>query len=162
MALEITIASILSFIAMTLLLLIYAVLDVHTHHVPNRIMIIGGMVSLVIVIITGHLFEHALLHLSAGAFMIVVAYTLFKTGAFGGADVKATITVTILSPGFEFGHWSDPILEGIVSSGLLLVIVLFVAYIVSQYRQKSERTTFTPLIPLMLVSYLALQLLALV
>jgi Flp pilus assembly protein protease CpaA len=53
MALEITIASILSFIAMTLLLLIYAVLDVHTHHVPNRIMIIGGMVSLVIVIITG-------------------------------------------------------------------------------------------------------------
>ncbi|MDH4215076.1 MAG: prepilin peptidase [Candidatus Thorarchaeota archaeon] len=162
MALEITISSILSFIAITLLLLIYTGFDLRTRHVPNRIMIIGGSVGMAIVILTGHLFEHVLLHVSSGIFMIIVAYMLFRVGAFGGADVKAVTTIAILSPGIEFGGWSDPILEGIVASGLLLAIVLVCAYIYSKYKRKRLGVDVIPLLPIMLVAYLVLQLLALV
>jgi Flp pilus assembly protein protease CpaA len=158
MALEITTASILSFVAITVLLLVYSLFDIRTRQVPNRIMIIGGIVGFIIVIFTGHLFEHALLHLSAIVFMIFVAFLLFRVGAFGGADAKAVVTIAILSPGVEFGGWSEPILEGIISSGLLLVTVLFVAYVFSQYRQKRERIDVIPLLPIVLVAYLFLQL----
>jgi Flp pilus assembly protein protease CpaA len=161
MALEITIASILSFVAMTVLLLVYSLFDLRTRQVPNRIMIIGGMVGFIIVIFTGHLFEQALLHLSASVFMIVVSFLLFRVGAFGGADAKAVVTIAILSPGVEFGNWSEPILEGIISSGLLLVMVLFVAYVFSQYKQKRARINVTPLLPIILVAYLILQLFSL-
>jgi Flp pilus assembly protein protease CpaA len=162
MILEITISSILSFAAITLLLLVYSVFDLRTRHVPNRIMIIGGVASFGIIILTGHLIEHPLLHLTASVFMITVAYMLFRVGAFGGADVKTVITIAILSPGVEFGDWYEPILEGIVASGLLLAMVLLVAYIFSQYIQKREGNNVTPLLPIILVAYLILQLLALV
>jgi len=120
------------------------------------------MVGLGIVILTGHLVEHALLHLTAGIFMAAVAYMLFRVGAFGGADVKAVVTIAILSPGIEFGDWSQPILEGIIASGLLLMAVLLVAFAFSTYIQRQENPSVTPLLPIILVAYLALQLLALV
>jgi len=94
--------------------------------------------------------------------MVVVAYMLFRVGAFGGADVKTVVTIAILSPGVEFGDWSQPILEGIIASGLLLVAVLLVASVFSQYRRKQEKTSVTPLLPIMIGAYLAIQLLALV
>lgn len=160
MVLEITVPSILSLAATTALLLIYAVLDLRTRIVPNRIMVAGGLTGLVIVILTGHLVDQALLHLSASVFMVLVAYLLFRAGAFGGADVKAVVTVAILSPGIEFGSWSDPVLEGILGSGLLLVTILLGAYLFSRYRPKKEVTRVTPLLPMVLAAYLLLQLLA--
>jgi Flp pilus assembly protein protease CpaA len=162
MALEITDSSILSFVAVVVLLLIYAVLDLRARHISNRILIVGGVMSLFIIILTGHLFEHTLLHLTASIFMAVVAYVLFRVGAFGGADVKAVVTITIMSPGVEFGTWAEPALEGIIASGLLLMIILLIAYIYSQYQQKRGVTNLTPLLPIMLVAYLSLQLLAFV
>ena len=160
MVLEITIPSILSFATTATLLLTYAVLDLRTRIVPNQIMIAGGFTGLVIIILTGHLIDQALLHLSASVFMVLVAYLLFRTGAFGGADVKAVVTVTILSPGIEFASWSDPILEGVLGSGLLLVAVLLGAYLFSRYRPKEEGLSATPLLPIVLAAYLLLQLLA--
>ena len=87
---------------------------------------------------------------------------LFRVGAFGGADVKAVVTIAILSPGVEFGDWFQPILEGIIASGLLLLGVLLVASAFSLYRQQQEKTSVTPLLPIMLAVYLATQLLALI
>ena len=162
MALEITISSILSFLVTTVLLLIYTILDLHSRRVPNRVMMIGGVAGFIIVVFTGHLTDHVLLHLTAGIFMSVVAYMLFRVGAFGGADVKAVVTIAILSPGVEFGDWFQPILEGIIASGLLLLGVLLVASAFSLYRQQQEKTSVTPLLPIMLAVYLATQLLALI
>ena len=162
MVLEITIASILSFTATATLLLIYAVLDLRTRLVPNRVMIVGGLTGLVIVILTGHLIDQALLHLSAGVFMVLMAYLLFRTGAFGGADVKAVVTVAILSPGIEFAGWSDAILEGVLGSGLLLVAVLVGAYLFTRHGPKEEGQRGTPLLPIVFAAYLLLQLLAVV
>jgi Flp pilus assembly protein protease CpaA len=162
MALEITISSDLSFVAMVALLLIYTMLDLRTRRIPNRVMIIGGVMSFATIILTGHLFEHALLHLSASVFMVIVAYMLFRVSAFGGADVKAVVTIAIMSPGIEFSRWAEPILEGIVASGILLVIILLLAYIYSQYNQKRGGTNVTPLLPIILAAYLILQLLAFV
>jgi len=124
-------------------------------------MITGGLVGLIIVVFTGHLIDHALLHLTAGIFLTAVAYMLFRVGAFGGADVKTVVTIAILSPGVEFGDWSQPILEGIIASGLLLLAVLLVASAFSLYRQQQEKTSVTPLLPIMLGAYLAIQILAL-
>jgi Flp pilus assembly protein protease CpaA len=160
MVLEITIPSILSFAVTATLLLIYAVLDLRTRLVPNQVMIAGGLTGFVIVVLTGHLIDQAVLHLSAGVFMVLVAYSLFRTGAFGGADMKAVVTVAMLSPGIEFASWSDPILEGVLGSGLLLVAVLLGAYLFSRYRPREEGARITPLLPVVLAAYILLQLLA--
>lgn len=162
MVLEITIPSIVSFIATIILLLIYAAFDLRTRLVPNRIMVAGGVIGAVIVILTGHLINQALLHLSAGAFTLFLSYLLFRIGALGGADVKAVVTIAIVSPGIEFASWSDSVVEGIVGSGLLLIIILLGAYIFSRYRTKEEEERVTPLLPIILATYLLLQLLALV
>jgi Flp pilus assembly protein protease CpaA len=162
MVLELTIFSILSFTATTLLLLVYTVLDLRTRRVPNRLMIIGAVAGLVIVILTGHLAENAILHLSAGIFTTIVAYILFRVGAFGGADTKAVVTIAILSPGIEFSVWSEPVLEAIVASGTILVFVLLGAYIYSLYKKRQGTSSITPILPIMLVAYLMMQLLAMV
>jgi preflagellin peptidase FlaK len=162
LVLEITVPSIVSFVSTITLLLIYSLLDLHERRVPNRVMIAGGTIGVGIVTLTGHLFNQMLLHLSAIVFMLCVGYLLFRLRVFGGADVKTVVSIAILSPGIEFSNWSDPILEGAVASGLLLGIVLLSAYLFSKSERRSEELRMIPLLPIVLVAYLGMQLLALV
>jgi Flp pilus assembly protein protease CpaA len=159
MVLIITMSTIASFVFTTCLLFIYAVLDIRTRKVPNQVVLIGGIVGLSVVLVFGHIIDYALLHLTAALFSLILGYALFRIGAFGGADVKVLFTITIISPGTEFGSWGNPILEGILVVGLQLVITLAVGYAISQ--RKPDETEVIPLIPLLLGAYLVLQLLAL-
>ncbi len=159
MVLEITASAIFSFTFATILLFTYSVFDLRTRKVPNQVMLAGAIVGLVIVIISGHILEQAMLHLTAVLVTLVLGYILFRIGSFGGADVKAIFTIAIISPGVEFASWGNPVLEGIVIVGLLIMISLIAGYLISQ--RKTEETSIIPLIPILLGAYLVLQLIAL-
>ena len=159
MVLEITVSAILSFTFATILLFIYSVFDLRTRKVPNQVILGGAIVGLAIVILSGHIVEQAMLHLTAVLVTLVLGYILFRIGSFGGADVKAIFTIAIISPGIEFGSWGDPVLEAILAIGLLLVIALVSGYIISQ--RKTVGTEVVPLIPIIFTAYLVLQVLAL-
>ncbi len=148
-----------SFVFTTVLLIMYAILDIRTRKVPNQVMLIGGIVGLAVVLRFGHIVDFALLHLTAVLVALILGYTLFRIGAFGGADVKVLFTIAIISPGIEFASWENPILEGIVAVGLQLVITLLCGYLIS--RRKTDGTEVIPLIPILFGAYLVLQLLAL-
>ncbi len=159
MVLIITMSTISSFVFTTVLLIMYAILDIRTRKVPNQVLLMGGIVGLAIVLRFGHIVDFALLHLTAVLVALILGYTLFRIGAFGGADVKVLFTIAIISPGIEFASWENPILEGIVAVGLQLVITLLCGYLIS--RRKTDGMEVTPLIPILFGAYLVLQLLAL-
>ncbi|MBN2230834.1 MAG: prepilin peptidase [Candidatus Thorarchaeota archaeon] len=160
MAFEITGSSIISFVVLTSLLLIYSILDIRNRRVSNRVMIAGAVIGFVVVLTSGHLFERIILHLTAGTIMILFGYTLFRIGSFGGADAKSVITMAIVSPGLEFGKWNDPILEGVVISGIILSSVLLIAYVYSRFYNQSKIEKPIPLIPIILGAYLLIQIIA--
>jgi len=159
MVLIITMSTIASFVFTTALLIMYSVLDIRTRQIQNRVLLIGGITGLGIILRFSHIVDYALLHLTAALVALILGYILFRIGAFGGADVKVLFTIAIISPGIEFASWGNPILEGIVTVGLQLVITLVVAYLISQ--RKTDETEVIPLIPIILGAYLVLQLLAL-
>ena len=159
MVLIITMSTIASFVFTTSLLIMYAVLDIRTREIPNQALLIGGITGLAVVIRFSHIVDYALLHLTAALVALILGYTLFRIGAFGGADVKVLFTIALISPGIEFASWENPILEGIVAIGLQLVITLLVGYLIAQ--RKTDETGIIPLIPILLGAYLVLQLFAL-
>lgn len=159
MVLIITGSTIASFLFTTILLFMYAVLDIRAKKVPNQALMIGGIMGLAVVLRFGHIVDYALLHLTAVLVALILGYTLFRIGAFGGADVKVILTIAIISPGIEFTSWKNPILEGIVAVGLQLVITLVIGYLISQ--RKTDETDVIPLLPILFGAYLVLQLLAL-
>jgi Flp pilus assembly protein protease CpaA len=159
MELVITLSSISSFTFMVILFIIYCVFDIRYREIPNRAILIGGVLGLGVILFSGHLAEHALLHLTAVILTGILGYVLFRIGSLGGADVKILLTIAIISPGVEFASWSDPILEGIMVVGILLSITLMAGYLVS--KRKTDDSIVIPLIPIMFCVYLVLQLLAL-
>jgi Flp pilus assembly protein protease CpaA len=152
-------STIASFVFTTSLLIMYAVGDIRTRKIPNRALLIGGIMGLAVVLRFGHIVDYAILHLTAALVALILGYTLFRIGAFGGADVKVLFTIALISPGIEFASWENPILEGIMAVGLQLVITLAVGYLISL--RKTDETEVIPLIPILLGAYLVLQLLAL-
>ena len=158
--LEITISALVSFVTMSTLLTIYSIFDFRDRLVPNQTIFAGAIIGFVVVLISGHLIQHLALHLTAAAIMIILGYTLFRIGSFGGADFKVTLIVAIVSPGLEFTSWSNPILEGILIAGLQLIVMLAGGYVYSKRRVYKENMKTIPLIPLLFGAYLILQLLA--
>ncbi len=158
--LEITSSAIVVFTYTLMILVCYTILDIRDQRIPNHYIIAGGGVGFVVVILSGHLLEYSLLHITAFLFMMVVGYALFHIGSFGGADVKIVLILSLMSPGLEFTSWENPVFEAILIAGLQLVIMLGGAFVYSKIRSQRERTTPIPLIPLLLVGYLLLQLLA--
>ena len=159
MVLIITMSTIASFAFTTSLLIMYAVLDIRTRKVPNQALLIGGITGLAVVLRFSHIVDYAILHLTAAFVALILGYTLFRIGAFGGADVKVLFTIALISPGIEFASWGIPILEGIMAVGLQLVITLAIGYLFSL--RKTDESEVIPLIPILLGAYLVLQLLAL-
>jgi Flp pilus assembly protein protease CpaA len=160
MVFVITSSAIAAFAITVLILIINSIDDLRTRMIPNRFVIVGVIIGLMMGLQTGHLIEHAVLHLTAVLVTLILGYVLFRIGALGGADVKTLFTIAIISPGVEFTSWENPVLEGIVIVGLLLVITLMVGYLISQ--RKTDETDVIPLIPIILGAYLVLQLLALI
>ncbi|TFG07894.1 hypothetical protein EU522_00305 [Candidatus Thorarchaeota archaeon] len=160
-AFEATIVSVFSFITISILLGVYGVLDIRNRKVSNEHILVGFLVSAVIVVGTGRMFEQTILHVASILVMILLSSVLFRIGAIGGADAKALLLVGFLSPGLEFAVWGDIILEGILISGLeiALMLVFGILYWQAKVTGHWERNG-VPLIPFLFLAYLIVQLLA--
>lgn len=149
------VSSLLAFTVTLLLLIIYSAFDVRERKVPNQLLLVGGIIGIAVSFISGHFYENLLLHLFALVFTIPISYILFKIGAFGGADVKALISVAIISPGFEFLISMNPLIEVIIAAGIELVTMLSLGYIWwFQAKNRSKDALPPPLIPFLLIGYL--------
>jgi Flp pilus assembly protein protease CpaA len=148
-------ASLLAFTMALILLFIYSAFDIRDRRIPNRVMLVGGVIGSAVTIISGHFYENLLLHLFSLLFSIVLSYILFRLGAFGGADAKALITVAIISPGFEFIIWINPIVEAIIATGIEASIMLSFGSVWWYQNKKNDKETQPPpLIPLLLLGYI--------
>lgn len=131
---------------------------------PNRVLLTGGLVGIAIVILTGHLYSHLILHLSGISAMCLLSYFLFKIGAIGGADLKALVTISIISPGVEFSIWEYVVLEGILAASIQILIMLILGYLywIMNKRENNlvDEAKTTPLIPMLLIGYILVQLIA--
>jgi len=159
MALALTEMSVISFVIVIALLVIYSVLDIKDRKVRNEIVFGGLIVGSVISLFTGHFLHYPELHLTAILLVIPISYILFRLGSIGGADVKVLFTIALLSPGIEFGEWGQQMLEAIIGLGGELVIMLLGGYI---YWRSKDRETTPPLIPILLIGYVFVQLFALI
>lgn len=149
------VSSSLAFMMTLVLLIIYSFFDIQERKVPNRVILVGGIVGAVMSIISGHFYENLLLHLFALAFTIPISYLLFKLGTVGGADAKALISVAITSPGFEFLLSLNPLVEAIIAAGIELVVMLSLGYFWYYLINKHNNDALSPpLIPFLLVGYL--------
>ena len=73
------------------------------------------------------------------------------------------IIIALTSPGVLFASWTEPIFEGIIVSGLEIVIMLLLGLLYTKQRKQREspeEKQVVPLLPLLLIAYLAVQLLA--
>ena len=160
MTLDLSLTSLVAFGTTLTILIFFAILDTRDRRIANHFVLIGGAGALVITILTGHLGQNPILHLTAFLFVSVLSYTLFQVGAIGGADLKTLVILSISSPGIELALWVDPVLEAIIGGGLAMFIMLFAGYVYSNWSMgASERGT--PLIPFLGAAYVLIQLLAL-
>lgn len=160
MVLDLSIASIMPFVTIMVLLVVYSILDIRDRKVKNELVFAGGAVGCIVSVLTGHFVLWWELHLTALLLVIPLVYLLFRIGSIGGADAKVLFVVTIVSPGIELGIWNQPVLEAIIGLGGELIVMLLGGYFYWRYRRESENST-PPLIPFLLVGYLAIQVLAL-
>jgi Flp pilus assembly protein protease CpaA len=151
-------ASFIGFFTILILLVILSIYDLRERRVPNQVVLIAGAIGGVIGIITDHIVNEWMLHLSAIIF-VIIPVMLYRIHALGGADVKAILLIAIVSPGIEFTVWNQPYFEAIIAQLLQILIMLFLGFIWSRTRNKEE-TRKPALIPLLLVGYLIVQLLA--
>ncbi|MHA2351947.1 MAG: prepilin peptidase [Candidatus Thorarchaeota archaeon] len=160
MVLDLTIGSIMSFVTVISLLVIYSILDMRERRVKNELVLAGGVVGCIIMILTGHFVTSMVLHATALLIVIPLAYILFRIGSIGGADAKVLFVVAFISPGIELGIWTQPILEAIIGLGGELIVMLLGGYLYWRFRRNYENAT-PPLLPFLLVGYLAIQVMAL-
>lgn len=160
MALEITVARLIAFACIVAILTICSILDLRERRVSNEIIIVGLIVGLVLDIASGHIISAFPLHLIALSFATILVVILFRIGAIGGADAKSVVIVSLVSPGIEFSTMENQIFEGILGCAIMLFIMFLFGYIY-QVMKKDSHNRATPLIPFLLVGYLAMQLLAL-
>ena len=158
MTLTLSVMTVTSFLFVISLLVIYSFLDVRYRKVKNELILGGVVVGTVLSLLTGHFFQYPLLHLVALLLVIPITYVLFRLGSIGGADFKVLFTVSLLSPGIEFGDWGQVILEAILGLGSELFIMLLGGYLYWRIRNKEDTP---PLIPMLLIGYLLVQLFAL-
>lgn len=160
MVVILTEASIIAFLTALIFLIAVSVYDLRERIVPNRVMLIFGLGGIAIGILTGHIINEWMLHLFALA-TLLLAYVLYRNGILGGADVKAILLISIVSPGLEFTVWEWPYFEAFVSGTLQILIMLILGIIWSKFKNKEDKNK-PALIPLLLVGYLLVQLLALI
>jgi hypothetical protein len=160
MVLDSSVASIMSFSTIILLLVIYSILDLRDRRVKNELVLAGGAIGCIVLILTGHFVSNISLHLTALLLIIPLAYILFRMGSIGGADAKVLFVVALVSPGIELGTWDQPVLEAIIGLGGELIAMLLGGYLYWRMRRNDENET-PPLILFLLMGFLAIQVIAL-
>jgi len=160
MGFDITFSSIISFFTVTLLLVFYSILDYQDRRVRNEFIITGCIIGSIALIFTGHLTSNLVLHSTSLLLIVPISYILFRIGSIGGADVKVLFVLTFISPGIELAILNDPVLEAIIGVGGELGVMLLGGYFFWRLRKGNEKIT-PPLIPFLLVGYLAIQVFAL-
>jgi len=160
MVLDLSFVSIMPFITIISLFVIYSILDIRHRRVRNEF-IIGGLVAgFIILLFTGHLITNLILHVVTLLIILPLAYILFRIGSIGGADAKSLFIVSLISPGIELGIMDEPILEAIIGIGGELIVMLLGGYLYWRVRGDKDGET-TPLIPFLLMGYIAVQAIAL-
>lgn len=165
MVLDLSIGSLVVFLTMMLLLVFCSIMDIRSRRVTNRIVAMCYITGLAVALVAGRLLIEPVLHLSSILFVASLSYVLFRLGALGGADVKILCAVALISPGAELSVVGSPLYEAVLSAGLQMTVMLLGGYLYSQHSKNQERNgeaagSRPPLIPLLLVGYLAAQLLA--
>lgn len=161
MVLDLSIESIIPFFTVISLLVIYSILDIRERRVKNELVFAGVVVGCIVVILTGRVTTSIVLHATTLLIIIPLAYILFRIGSIGGADAKVLFAVGLISPGIELGLWDQPILEAIIGIGGELIVMLLGGYLYWKLRGNDEKVT-PPLLPFLLVGYLAVQVIALI
>ncbi|MGY5874549.1 MAG: prepilin peptidase [Candidatus Thorarchaeota archaeon] len=152
--------SALAFIMTLCMLLLMSIEDLRKRSISNELMLVFGIGGVFLGLWTGHIQSEPILHLTAVVFVLGFSYLLFRLKAVGGADVKTLLNVAIISPGIEFTNWYNPVFESVIASLGQILLMLCLGYI--WWRKVRETETRPPaLIPLLLVGYLIVQLLAL-
>ncbi len=160
MATEITIVGAVSFLYVSIMLVVFSVLDVRDRRIPNRLMGFVIIEGIILIIFNGHLMEHLSLHIIALIIALSVGSVLFKLKAIGGADAKAILFIACISPGIEFRAHDNLLFEGIIGCLVPVLIMLILGYL--YYKKKPEEDTrTTPLIPFLLIGFLLVQVIAL-
>ena len=160
MVLDLSLASIVHFIMIISLLVVYSILDLRYRRVKNELVVSGVVVGFIISIFTGHFVASIVLHTTALLLTIPLAYILFRLGSIGGADVKILFIVSLFSPGLELGDWNQPVLEAILGLGGELLVMLLGGYLYWRIKGANKENV-PPLLPFLLLGYLVVQLFAL-
>jgi len=161
MVLDLSLASTMPFFTIISLLVIYSILDLRDRRVMNEVVFGGGVVGCIVLILTSHFAFNLVLHLTALLLVIPLTYILFRIGSIGGADAKVLFIVAFISPGIELGIWNQPVLEAILALGVEFASMLLGGYLCWRFR-KNNRNATPPLLPFLLVGYLAIQVIALI
>ena len=160
MVLDLSIAAISSFFTITSLLVVYSILDIRERRVPNEYIVVGGVVGCIVILLTGHFVSNIVLHVVALVIVFAMGYSLFRMRSIGGADVKSLLLVALISPGIELRVLNIPVLEAVAGMGGVFMVMLLGGYLYWRLEINDENTT-PPLIPFLLLGYLAIQILAL-
>jgi prepilin peptidase CpaA len=95
--------------------------DLFTMTIANRVslILIGGFGLLAI--LTGMSVHNALLHVGAGALVLVVAFALFSFGWIGGGDAKLAAATALW---FGFNHLFDYLIYSSILGGALTLLLI--------------------------------------
>jgi Flp pilus assembly protein protease CpaA len=141
---------------------LYSLYDLRERIVPNRITHSGIALASGIVLIDGQLILEPLLHTTAVLFSVMLSYVLYRLGTLGGADVKALMTLAIASPGSALMVWDDPILEAVISIGSATAVMLLLGFLYWKLATMNVKwNPKPPLIPFLLMAFIAIQIIAL-
>ncbi|GIU70882.1 MAG: peptidase A24 [Candidatus Nitrosocaldaceae archaeon] len=110
-------------IAICLVMLIIAsIMDLKKREISDKVWLISGSIGIILLII-----DHSNLDLfyaiSLGI-VSIIAYTIYRTGMFGGADAKALVVISLLLPYYEINNsiHNIPALT-VLTNGVILTIV---------------------------------------
>jgi prepilin peptidase CpaA len=95
--------------------------DLFTMTIANRVslILIGGFGLLAIM--TGMSPSNVLLHVGAGALVLVVAFTMFSCGWIGGGDAKLAAATALW---FGFNHLFDYLIYSSILGGVLTLLLI--------------------------------------
>jgi prepilin signal peptidase PulO-like enzyme (type II secretory pathway) len=160
MVLDLSLVSVVHFVTIITLLVVYSILDLKYRRVKNELVLAGVVIGFAITLLMGHFVASVALHATAFLLTIPLAYILFRLGSIGGADAKVLFIVSLFSPGIELGNWNQPVLEAILGLGGELLVMLLGGYLYWRIKRKNEENA-SPLLPFLLLGYLVVQIFAL-
>src|SRR4051794_24994354 len=95
--------------------------DLFTMTISNRISLMLAAGFVMVALMGGMALDEILLHLAAGAALLVIAFTCFAMGWVGGGDAKLASTAALW---FGFGHLLDYMLYASLFGGALTLLLL--------------------------------------